>query len=177
MYIPPQFFSPKASCCSQIPHFPVITFACTMQQLWLLFLTSLTFFFFLAATFRSLSFSGRQTGKLLFYCWSSYHQQLFPSVSSTRHLMSSVTESPWNKLPCSTIICKERWLTQKIAVLKNHNSVYIVFITAVFFSLSLLFSGYLFSITCGSTCAEIFKMQLYKHTQATTTIKVCSQSC
>lgn len=55
--------------------------------------------------------------------------------------MSSVTESPWNKLICSTIIFKERWLTQKIAGFKSHNSVYIVVINSRLLSPSLLFSG------------------------------------
>lgn len=66
---------------------------------------------------------------------------LFPSVSSTHHLMSSVIESPWNKLTCSTIIFEERQLTQKITVFKNHNSVYIVVINSSHLSPFLLFSG------------------------------------
>lgn len=57
-------FSPKASCCSHRPPFPVVAFSCTMTELGVLSSISLTFF--LAATFTSLNFSGRQTGKLLF---------------------------------------------------------------------------------------------------------------
>lgn len=55
--------------------------------------------------------------------------------------MSSVTESPWNKLTGSTIICRERWLTHKITGFKNHNSVYIVVINSRLLSPFLLFSG------------------------------------
>lgn len=65
----------------------------------------------------------------------------FPLFSSTHCLTSSVTESPWNKLTCSTIIFKERWLTQKIADFKSHNSVYIVVINSRLLSRFLLFSG------------------------------------
>lgn len=136
--------SPKASRCSH-RSFPVIAFLYTIPQLGLMNLMNLTLFFFLVSTFRSLNFIGMQTGQLFFYWGSFYlyqqHFSLFPSVCSTHLLMSSVTESPWNKLTCSTIIFKERWLTQKITGFKNHNSVYIAVINSSLLSPFLLFSG------------------------------------
>lgn len=58
--------TPKGSCCSHIPPFPVITFSCAMQQLVRTGILNKSHFFSLTATFRSLNFSEGRQAKFYF---------------------------------------------------------------------------------------------------------------